>query len=39
VLYLQKDGRLIICGFRAVLTKAGFDGEKSGQLGLCTGLK
>ncbi len=38
VVYLQKDNRLILCGFRVVLAQGGFHPEKSGQLGLCTGL-
>lgn len=39
VIYLQQDKRLIICGFRVVVTTHGFDGTQSGQMGPCTGLK
>ena len=39
VIYLQKDRRLVICGFRHVLRHEGFDEGQSGQMGVCTGLK
>jgi hypothetical protein len=39
VIYLQRDKHLIVCGFRFVLTEQGFDQTKSGNIGVCTGLK
>jgi hypothetical protein len=39
VVYLKKDGQLIVCGYRFVLTDKGFDADKSGNLGVCTGFK
>lgn len=37
VIYMRKDGRIILCGFRVVLTEHGLDPAKSKTLGQCTG--
>jgi hypothetical protein len=39
VIYLKKGSQLLICGFRVVLTERGFDAEKSGNIGVCTGFQ